>query len=573
MEKKSLKKSNRVYLRKVFTVKALFYPVMVGLVKIGVADIAERFINRIVRAAGIKKSVHYFIKYRDYAKLFTGHFGPSAGEDREVLFPMMFGVHSNFTMLNLLLAKYFLEKDRLKPVFYICDAALGICTKDGMLKSRERHPWFCHECWSGYRYIAEKSGVTTDRMSRMLKGHEARIEKEAKTIRNFTTLRECNEYRYDGIDIGDLARKSVLRYFLEGRLAENDIVVTIYRKFLIAGVKYSIAFSHLLKERPGISCSFMNNGSLLFEAIAREHCSRKEIPYMTYETYIGNNSIIYKKNGPVMDLDWSAEYKSFVSSFKPTAELRNRVAEFFDNLRQGKEMYAVLNTEHNDDKIAGIGHYATLFTNLNYDTAVIDKNSHFNSMEEWIFSVIEYWKRDVTDIKLVIRIHPGEIKLVTASREFLGDRIRAACGDTGKIIVFDSDEKVNSYELINGMDYGLIYSSTIGLEIAYTGKTCVVAGLPWFRDKSFVICPGSRDAYFRALEELNSGRARFLPDAEELLRTIFFVYFNRVKRLRGLRLYTPYEEPNSDFETSLEMINANRDFFDDLRDELFGSDI
>ena len=60
-------------------------------------------------------------------------------------------------MLNLLLAKYFLEKDRLKPVFYICDAALGICTKDGMLKSREKHPWFCHECWSGYSHIAENA--------------------------------------------------------------------------------------------------------------------------------------------------------------------------------------------------------------------------------------------------------------------------------------------------------------------------------------------------------------------------------------------------------------------------------
>ena len=190
-------------------------------------------------------------------------------------------------------------------------------------------------------------------MSIMLKGYEARIEKEAKTIQRFSTLRECNEYRYDGIDIGVLARKSVLRYFLEGRLSENENVLRIYRKFLIAGVKYSIAFSHLLKERPKISCSFMNNGSLLFEAIAREHCSRKGIPYMTYETYIGNNSIIYKKNGPVMDLDWDHEYRLFLKSFVNDDTVNQNVRIFFENLRSGKEMYAVLNRDHNPEKMSG----------------------------------------------------------------------------------------------------------------------------------------------------------------------------------------------------------------------------
>ena len=573
MEKKSLKKNNRVYLRKVFTVKALFYPVMVGLVKSGIADIAERFINRIVRAAGIKKNVHYFVKYRDYAKLFSGHFASSAGEDREILFPMMFGVNSNFTMLNLLLAKYFLEKDRLKPVFYICDAALGICTKDGMLKSREKHPWFCHECWSGYSHVAEICGMPTVRMSIMLKGYEARIEKEAKTIQRFSTLRECNEYRYDGIDIGVLARKSVLRYFLEGRLSENENVLRIYRKFLIAGVKYSIAFSHLLKERPKISCSFMNNGSLLFEAIAREHCSRKEIPYMTYETYIGNNSIIYKKNGPVMDLDWDHEYRLFLKSFVNDDTVNQNVRIFFENLRSGKEMYAVLNRDHDPEKMSGVRSYACLFTNLNYDTAVIDKNFLFQSMEEWVFSIIEYWKREEQDITLVIRVHPGEVKLITASNEFLGDRIKKRCGNCARIIVFDSDEKVNSYELIRGMEYGLIYSSTIGLEIAYAGKPCLVAGLPWFREKPFVIYPRSTKEYFGIIDDLNRGSAIQEPDIEELYRTVYFVYFNRTKRLNGIKLYTPGEEPNTVYDNAEEMIMENVDFFNEFRDELYNKDI
>ena len=45
-------------------------------------------------------------------------------------------------------------------------------------------------------------------------------------------------------------------------------------------------------------------------------------------------------------------------------------------------------------------------------------------MEEWVFSIIEHWKREEQDITLVIRVHPGEVKLITASNEFLGDRIK-----------------------------------------------------------------------------------------------------------------------------------------------------
>jgi len=294
---------------------------------------------------------------------------------------------------------------------------------------------------------------------------------------------------------------------------------------------------------------------------------------MTYETYIGNNSLIYKKNGPVMDLNWSEEYRSYFKNFTPDDSIKLKVDGFFNDLQKGVGMYAVLNKEHRKDKLAGIERYACLFTNLNYDTAVIDKHFLFENMEEWIISVINFWKTNNPDITLVIRVHPGELKLVTASREFLGDRIRKACNNNEKILVFDADEQVNSYELIKGMEYGLIYSSTIGLEIARAGKPCLVAGLPWFRDKSFVIYPNSADEYFKKAELLNAGTLKFVPDEDELVRTIYFVYFNRVKRLHGIKLYTPQEDPNTVIDNPAEMIRANITFFNEFRDELFSAGI
>ena len=542
MEKDKIKNVNRLYLRRVFSVKTLFYPFMVVMVKSGAISFTEGIINYLIGLFGIRKDVHYFLKYRDYGKLFAGQFTKGSGHDKEILFPMMFGSHSNFNLLNLLFSSYFRDREGLNPVFFICDSAFDICTKDGMIKSREKYPFFCHECWNGYKFIEEKTGIDTIRMSSNLSGYQVIADTEGKLVAGFNTLSDCINYEFEGVPVGKFARKSVLRYFLTGSLTESNEVLAIFKSFITAGIRYSVAFNKILNDRPGIKYVILNNGSLVFEAIARALCDKREITYMTYETYIGNNSLIYKKNGPVMDLDWSEEYRSYVKNFTPDDSIKLKVDGFFNDLQKGVGMYAVLNKGHRKDKLAGIERYACLFTNLNYDTAVIDKNFLFENMEEWIISVINFWKTNNPDITLVIRVHPGELKLVTASREFLGDRIREACSNNGKILVFDADEDVNSYELIKGMEYGMIYSSTIGLEIARAGKACLVAGLPWFRDKSFVIYPGSADEYFNKAGSLNTGTLKFIPDEDELIRTIYFVYFNRVKRLQGIKLYTPRED-------------------------------
>ncbi|MGB8359300.1 MAG: hypothetical protein WCD55_11875, partial [Bacteroidales bacterium] len=105
------------------------------------------------------------------------------------------------------------------------------------------------------------------------------------------------------------------------------------------------------------------------------------------------------------------------------------------------------------------------------------------------------------------------------------------------------------------------------------GKPCLVAGLPWFRDKSFVIYPDSVDDYFKKTESLNSGTLKFIPDAIELTRAIYFVYFNRVKRLHGIKLYTPREESNTVLDNPAEMISENITFFNEFRDELLSAGI
>jgi hypothetical protein len=567
------KMRNRSYLRKVFRIKTFFYPLLLVFQKTGLPVFLERFMNRVVLLFGVNKNVHYFFKYRDFGKLFRNEFKAGEKDKGDLIFPMMSGANNNFTMLNLMFASYFKKEDGLNPVFYVCDGIFDICTRDGLLRPRDKYPWICFECSKGYDYISGNTGIEIVKMSGFRGADRDIVAEEIDKIDGLHDLSACLGYKLREIELGQLTYKTILRYFVVGSLSGTAHQVQIYKEFLKSAVIFNCAFERFIDSRKEVKAVIIYNGTLVFDTIVIHHCRNKGITFVTYENFYGHNSLIYKKNGEVMNLDWSKEYNLFVSGKNTPPDMEAIVEKFFSGLKRGDQMYAVLNKEHSDERLKNAGRYACLFTNLNYDTAVIGKNYLFESMEDWIFAMIKYWHEHKPEPKLVIRIHPGEVKLVTATSEFTGERIKKAAGSDENIIIFDSTDKVNSYELINGMDYSMIYSSTIGLETAWAGKPCVVAGIPWFRNSPFVISPSDIHGYFNTIELLNKGALNYVPDRDELIKSVYFNYFCRTKRFEGIKLRTPREEPNCSFSNSKEMIAANTSIFKEFRDELFDSRI
>jgi hypothetical protein len=172
-----------------------------------------------------------------------------------------------------------------------------------------------------------------------------------------------------------------------------------------------------------------------------------------------------------------------------------------------------------------------LFTNFAWDTTVLDRNSIFSSMEDWLLATIDFWKRERPDPVLVIRAHPAEVRLQAPSARIVRDMV-AAHLEPGRIELVDADEPINSYEIIEAMQYGAVYGSSIGLEIAYAGKPCIVAGQSHYRGLDFVSSPDSVKDYFDVLTTWNR-RVPGPPPRQELLRYLYFLYFDRVKNLAG----------------------------------------
>ena len=94
-------------------------------------------------------------------------------------------------------------------------------------------------------------------------------------------------------------------------------------------------------------------------------------------------------------------------------------------------------------------------------------------MADWVGRTILYFIGR-PDIQLVIRIHPGEI----LTREYsMVDVVRQTLPELPEYIhVIQPEEKINTYDLIEITDIGLVYTTTVGLEMALKGHS---SGCSW----------------------------------------------------------------------------------------------
>lgn len=563
------KSRNRKLLIRVQLVKILFYPFIILLAKSGLINIFYKSIEKIVRIFGIEKSINSFLQYRNFTKLFKHSFVNHINGSPTIIFPTFLGVNSNFTLFILLLAKFYLRKG-FSPVILACNASVPVCQKENFLRNRKFNPFFCHECYSGYRSLSEGTGINIVYLSQ-LKDTEIiqKINESKEGIIKLNTIEDCTEYCFGDIPVGKIASKSVLRYFLKGSFTGESKEINIYRKFLLTVVELSLLYDKYFKSISSGAKAIIPNGTLAQESLFRLFCSRTGTGYITYENYMGSDTVIYKKNDEVMKLNWQNELRQYDFSKVSNSDLEERVSQFFSELKIGKHKYAVLNKGSNPETGKKYGRYACAFTNLNFDTAVIGKHTIFKDMEDWLCSLVDYWEGIEYDIRLVIRIHPAEIKMRTGTKEFMGDKIQRRIR-SDKIVLIDSTDTVSSYDLLESMEYGLIYSSTIGIEIANMNKPCIVAGKPYFINQPFVITPAGKPDYFNIINQLNRKVIDFIPDRDSLIRMIYYYFLVRLKHLKGVTIFSLNSEQICYYDDPDRLVDDNLDFLNEFNDELLG---
>ncbi len=140
-----------------------------------------------------------------------------------------------------------------------------------------------------------------------------------------------------------------------------------------------------------------------------------------------------------------------------------------------------------------------LATNVLGDSLTLGRQVFSQTMAEWIERTVKYFAaRD--DVQLVIRVHPGETLTHGTS---MVEVVHNVLGEIPEHIhLIAPDAKVNTYDLVDIADLGLVYTTTVGLEMAMRGIPVIVAGETHYRKRGFTHDPDSWDHYFEELDTL-----------------------------------------------------------------------
>ena len=166
-------------------------------------------------------------------------------------------------------------------------------------------------------------------------------------------------------------------------------------------------------------------------------------------------------------------------------------------------------------------------TNVIGDSLTLGRQVFSQSMVEWIEKTVRYFA-DRQDIQLVIRVHPGEMLTHgTSMVDVIKSALDEAKNRQSHITLVKPDAKINTYDILDITDLGLVYSTTVGLEMAMRGIPVIVAGQTHYRNRGFTHDPISWEMYFLILNDqlADLKDARLTQEQVELAWRYAYLFF------------------------------------------------
>ena len=111
-------------------------------------------------------------------------------------------------------------------------------------------------------------------------------------------------------------------------------------------------------------------------------------------------------------------------------------------------------------------------------------------------------------------VHPGEVLTHGQSMVDVVHEVLPRLPENIRLI--KPRDEVNTYDLIEVADLGLVYTTTVGMEMAMSGVPVVVAGQTHYRGRGFTHDPDSWVSYYKLLGQILENPADFRLDVEQV---------------------------------------------------------
>ena len=284
----------------------------------------------------------------------------------------------------------------------------------------------------------------------------------------------------------------------------------------------------LESQRPDVV--IVPNGSMLEFGITFDVARLLDIQTITYEFGEQSERVWMAHNDDVMRQDTSEMWQACKNI--PLSEHQwVRVKDFFST-RQGGGLWENFSRRWQGTASRGGDRARTdlgldsrpivlLPTNVLGDSLTLGRQIFSESMTEWLVQTINYfWQRK--DVQFVIRVHPGEsIGWGPSVYDILKEKFHDF---PENIHLLPAKEKVNTYDLVKTADLGLVFTTTVGMEMAMSGLPVVVTGQTHYRNKGFTLDAETWESYFEILDNVLDSPEKFRPMREEVEAAWTYAY-------------------------------------------------
>jgi hypothetical protein len=275
------------------------------------------------------------------------------------------------------------------------------------------------------------------------------------------------------------------------------------------------ARAHLESSRPDVVVT--PNGSILEFGVLYHAARALDIPVSTFEFGEQNYRMWLAQDDDVMRQDTTSLWEARGGIPLSEAEW-DRVRTMFA-ARQGASVFETFERTWQTAESKGAREIRTelglddrplafLPTNVLGDSLTLGRQI-FVGMTDWIRRTIR-WFGEHSEYQLVVRVHPGE-GIGWGPSTY--DLLEGAFPEFPlNVRVLPAGYKINSYDLVAAARAGLVYTTTLGLEMAMLGLPVIVLGQTHYRGKGFTHEPPDWDAYLAALQGALENPTDFAPD-------------------------------------------------------------
>ena len=233
------------------------------------------------------------------------------------------------------------------------------------------------------------------------------------------------------------------------------------------------AYEYLKTNKPDVV--IVPNGTIQEFGVVYEVARYLDIPAVTYEFGEQRDRIWLAQNDKVMRQETCDMWEAFRDKELTKVE-KEKITEQFEARRNASvwknfaRLWQSVPAKGVEAARKELGlderPMVLLATNVLGDSLTLGREVFSQSMEDWLEKTLQYFAGR-KDAQLVIRVHPGEVLIHGQSMMDVIKRVLPKLPEHIRVIA--PTEKVNTYDLIAAADVGLVYTTTVGLEMAMSG--------------------------------------------------------------------------------------------------------